>query len=378
MTQRERILAVYEGRRPDVVPFMLDLSHWFYHRTGRPWDLTQSYERPESELIAYHRAHRVGFYVPNLATQYGVAYGEGVLSSVRKESREGRPEIVWRLETRSGSIERRRVWEPGSYSWAISSWGVRDERGLAVLAEALGSRSYEPLWDRFSAWRDEVGENGVVYALTGYSGMGHLLNYWMGVEGALLATADWPAAVRETVETINRNNLRLIDLLAASPAEVVCMGDNFSSDIQPPHFFESWSASYYREAVRRLHAAGKKVAVHVDGRLRGALAMIGSTGADCCDAVTPGHADSAGRGDLSPAACRAEAGPELILSGGVAPELWLPGSPVGRFRQAVLEWLDTRGSSARLIAAAGDQVPPGAEEGRISLMRDLVEEHGRF
>ena len=32
MTLRERILAVYRGETPDVVPYMLDLSHWFYHK----------------------------------------------------------------------------------------------------------------------------------------------------------------------------------------------------------------------------------------------------------------------------------------------------------------------------------------------------------
>ena len=31
-----------------------------------------------------------------------------------------------------------------------------------------------------------------------------------------------------------------------------------------------------------------------------------------------------------------------------------------------------------LIAAAGDQVPPGAVEHRIEMMRDLVETHGRY
>jgi len=35
-------------------------------------------------------------------------------------------------------------------------------------------------------------------------------------------------------------------------------------------------------------------------------------------------------------------------------------------------------TSPRLIAGAGDQVPPGADERRIGLMRDLVEEHGRL
>ena len=52
MTQRERILAVYRGRTPDVVPFMLDLSHWFYHKNRKPWDLSRPYERPEDDLIA--------------------------------------------------------------------------------------------------------------------------------------------------------------------------------------------------------------------------------------------------------------------------------------------------------------------------------------
>jgi hypothetical protein len=31
-----------------------------------------------------------------------------------------------------------------------------------------------------------------------------------------------------------------------------------------------------------------------------------------------------------------------------------------------------------MIANAGDQVPPGADEDRIEIMRDMVEEFGRF
>ena len=32
MNLRERILDVYRGENPDQIPFMLDLSHWFYHQ----------------------------------------------------------------------------------------------------------------------------------------------------------------------------------------------------------------------------------------------------------------------------------------------------------------------------------------------------------
>ncbi len=138
MTHRERILAVYRGETPDVVPYMLDLSHWFYHKNRLPWDLTTVYEKPETALIDYHKRAGVGFYMPNLASFYSAEYGADVRSSVSRGERNGAPEITWRLETPLGAIERRRVWEDASYSWAISSWGIQDEKGLRILARRSG------------------------------------------------------------------------------------------------------------------------------------------------------------------------------------------------------------------------------------------------
>ena len=373
MTLRDRILAVFQGRTPDVVPYMLDLSHWFYHRERMPWDLSRAYVEPERELIDYHRRVGAGFYVANNAAFYSAAYPKDVVAHTRREMRDGVPEITWRIETPVGVIERRRRWEEQTYAWGISRWGIRTPDDLRVLASALDRRTYTPHWERLRAWQDCVGDLGVVYVSPGYSAMGMLLNYWMGVEQTLFAAVDFPGVLRETVDRINANLLDLVDLLATAPAEVVMMGDNFSSDVQPPRFFAEWSRAFYVEAARRLHAAGKRVVVHIDGRLRGALAMIRDAGADGADAVTPTP-----MGDLTPAECRAEAGPDFILSGGVSPELWLPEAPIDRFRRAVLDWLDLRRAGPRLIAAAGDQVPPGADESRIHLMRDLVEEHGRI
>src|SRR5438477_8295230 len=101
--------------------------------------------------------------------------------------------------------------------------------------------------------------------------------------------------------------------------------------------------------------------------------MIRETGADCGDAVTPQP-----MGDLSPAECREEAGSQFILSGGVSPNLWLSEVDTETFKKAVLAWLELKKNGARLIANAGDQVPPNAVEERIEIMRDLVEKHGRF
>ncbi len=371
MTPKQRIEVVYRGEIPDQVPYMLDLSHWFYHKHRMPWDLSQSYDVPERELIDYHRWAGVGFYMPNLGSFYAADHAEDVGVSVIK-SPDGRS-ITWRFDTPLGSIQRTRVWEEATYAWAVKQWGIKTEKDLRVLGYALASRSYRPLWDRYQAWIDAVGEMGVVYVGLGYSAMGHLLNYWLGVEGAMYAAVDWHDTMRHVVDQINENQLALVDLLVESPVQFVVMGDNFSSDIQPPHFFDHWSRSYYEEVIRRLHAAGKFVAAHIDGKLRGALKMIREAGADCADAVTP-----VPMGDLTPEQCRQEAGPNFILSGGVAPNLWLPEADLEGFKQAVLRWLDLRKQSPRLIANAGDQVPPHAEENRIHIMRDLVSKHGTY
>jgi hypothetical protein len=368
---RDRILSVYRGERPDVVPFMLDLSHWFYHKRHLPWDLSRAYAAPETELIDYHKKMGVGFYMPNLASFFDVGYAPDVLVETGSHAIDGSPAITWRYTTPIGSIERTRIWHEQTYSWAIAGWSAKSELDIRVLQYALGRRTFAPKWENYIAWRECVGDMGVVYLPFGYSAMGQLINLWMGVEGVTYATADCPAAVREFVDVVNAGNLDCVRMLAESPAEVVILGDNFSSDTQPPRFFAEWSRAFYAEAVRILHSAGKYAAVHIDGRLRGALRMIRDTGADCADAVTPTP-----MGDLTPEQCRAEAGISFILSGGVSPDLWLPSASEEAFRAAVLRWLDLRKTSPRLIANAGDQVPPGAVEDRIKIMRDLVERAG--
>ncbi|MFH0964106.1 MAG: uroporphyrinogen decarboxylase family protein, partial [Planctomycetota bacterium] len=350
-----------------------DLSHWFYHRNRLPWDLSRSFDEPEHALIDFHKKVGAGFYIPNLASFFSVRHRPDVSCEVEKEVRNGTPQITWRFRTPLGDIERARIWQEETYSWGILEWGIKTPREIEILGYAMSDRVFTPCWGRYRAWVDAVGDDGIVYLPLGYSGMGHLLIYWMGIEGAVYAATDWPDVVARIVDQINESVLALVDLVAHSPAEVVLMGDNFSGDVQPPSFFNRWSRSFYVEAIRRLHAAGKCVAVHIDGRLRGALSMIRETGADCADAVTPKP-----MGDLTAAECRAEAGPDFILSGGVSPDLWLPQAPLENFRKAVLAWLELVATSPRLIANAGDQVPPGAQEQRIHLMRDLVEKYGTY
>ena len=381
MTERERILAVYNGETPDRVPFMLDLSHYYYHRFRKDWDLCYGYAEPERDLIDFNRKMGAGFYIANQAVFFRTTYDDDVRSVTTRELEDGAPVITWRYETPVGSIERKRVWMPGSYSWAIKKWGVKDEKDLEVLKYAMSRRHFTALPENYRAWADYTGDDGVVYLSPGYSAMGYLLHYWMGVEETMYGTVDFEEEMEDCINAINEKNLELVEMLASEyDAPVLVLGDNFSSEVQPPSFFAHWSRDFYERACRIAHSYGKKVAVHIDGCLKSAITMIREAGADAIDAVTPG---SVGRMTL--AECRAEAdlgptalGQNLILSGGIPNELWYSFSAMEKFEEAVKNWLSLKEKTSALISAAGDQVPPGAEETRILRMKELIEEYGRY
>lgn len=374
MTPRERILAVYNGEVPDRVPYMLDLSHYYLHKYNLPWDLCNGYPKPDTGLMDFTKKMGAAFYCPQQTHFWDVALGEDVKSTAQTRVVDGVPEIVWRFETPIGSIERIRVWEQGSYSWAIKKWGVTDEKDLAVLAYAMSSRRYRAIPQNYKDWADYIGEDGLVYLNSGYSAMGYLLNYWMGVENTVYASYDFEEELDDCVRRINDNNLQQIEMMASQfDAPVIIMGDNFSSDVQSPNFFARWSKDYYAKAYEIIHSYGKKVAVHVDGKLKGAIKMMKEIGVDCIDAVTPGSV-----GGCTPMQAREEAGHDLILSGGIPNELWYDYSELSDFEKAVTDWLALKEVSPALIIAAGDQVPPGAEESRILRLGELVAEYGNY
>jgi len=101
--------------------------------------------------------------------------------------------------------------------------------------------------------------------------------------------------LREVVDSVNRNLLHAWMFSARARAEVIVLGDNFSSSVQPPRFFREWSAGFYAEAFRRNLRRRQSSAVHVDGLLKGLLSEFSRLGCDAIDAVTP-----APMGDLTP------------------------------------------------------------------------------
>ncbi|MAE63277.1 MAG: hypothetical protein CMJ18_03310 [Phycisphaeraceae bacterium] len=369
MTPRQRVQAVYEGRTPDRVPLMLDLSHWYKKNHDVFFDLT-GFKEVEQDLVDLHRKVGAVVYIET-GSHFDIYYEDESVTS--KAWTDDHGVFHQELTTPLGTVREERVFSTKSYSYNIRKRMIENIRDMAVIAYAMTSRRCRPRYERYRAWQQAAGELGFIYSALGYSGFGFLISRYMGVENTIMAVYDHPDEVRQFVDTVNESNLRVLDEIRDEPFDVLLVGDNHDSNVQTEELFNRYTREYYSDLVRAMHDRGKYVAAHVDGEMRGFLSRLSGCGVDCIDACTPAPMFS-----LTAQQAREEAGPDLILSGGIPATVFGNHGTDEEFVETVKRWLDIRHHSPRLILAAGDQVPTDAPFHRIAMLSQLIDEYGRY
>lgn len=366
MTERERFLKVLNGETPDRVPLFLDLGHWYRMESGQKWNLF-TISNCTKEIADLHREVGAGWYV-EVGALHEEYYDENV---ERTRVMEG-DDVIESFRTPVGSIFMKRHWNPVSSSWNITKRMVENVEDLKVLTYAMEHKHFRAKYENWEHIEEIGGDVGLGFPSMPYTGLGSIVSYYSNPDTAIFLSYDEPEAFEEYIEAVNGRLPGLMDILAAGPAPHFLFSDNLSSDIQSPSMFRKYSFETYRAIADHLHAGGKTVSAHIDGRMNKLLPLMAEAGIDVADACTP-----APTGDLTPMEIRAQAG-KMVIMGGISPTMWLPHTPEKEFVAHVREWLDTRKVSPRLVQSAGDQVPPGTKLQRIKLLREIVEDYGRY
>jgi hypothetical protein len=367
MTERERLIKVLKRETPDRVPWFADLGHWFRAESGQPWNLFKV-SNCTKEITDLHREVGAGWYV-EVGSLHEEYYDDGV---VREKEIIG-DRAVERFLTPVGEIYMERRWSPVSFSWDITKLMVENANDLKILLYAVERKKFLSRYENWEMIENIGGDVGLGFPSLGYTGLGSLMSYYMGVQNTIYALYETPEKMERYINTFNTKHLELVDLYCKSPAPHLIFTDNLSGDVQPPDIFRKYSFNHYKAIADHLHRAGKTVSTHIDGMLDGIIGIIAETGIDVADACTPEPT-----GDLTPLEIRKQAGNNMILMGGISPVMWLPTASEKEFVAHVREWLDLRKINSLLVQSAGDQVPPGTEFRRIKLVSEIVEEYGRF
>jgi hypothetical protein len=364
LNPRERVLAVLNGQKPDLVPWYGDLSYWIssLEIAGK---LPAQYEG--NGIYQLHRDLGVGFYLqgyfPFITKTEGVSIRHEESGGIRKTT----------VETPVGSIYE--VWKylPTSYTWGPQEHFVKGVEDLKVIRYWYEHSTYEPNYSLAAERYKWVGDNGLVLCYLPRSPLMQMVAELAGIEATTYALMDDEDEFGETMELLYRKADEAAQLALESPAECLMIPENLSSEVVGKNLFNSFMKPYEEKWNRKIREAGKYSFVHMDGTMKGLITETAATGFRVLEALTPSPVGDIAVGDI-----HRWVGEETIIWGGLPGVYFTDLVSDREFDEFTIGVLEVMKNNPRYVLGVGDQVPPGARWERIQRVSQLVEQYGRI
>ena len=287
MTPRQRILAVLHGERPDRVPFTCKVPQ-------PPRGEVERQLRNEG-LAIVAEGELLGIDVEGLAT--GSARRPNV-EVVRRESLDhGRLFIRETLRTPIGEVHQ--TWRAGGAygTKRLFEYPIKQPQDYQVVEYIIGDEVYHPTYDnvddsrrpdKFVARAEIVGEDGFVFG--GWMAPSPLMvMLWclLGIEQFAIDIRERPKLFSSLYEVLFERQREQYRLAANSPALVLHMAENMTSEMIGPQLFRDYCLPCYNEFGSCLHAQGKLLAVHMDGRMKAIAEAVADSQIDIIEGFSP-------------------------------------------------------------------------------------------
>jgi uroporphyrinogen-III decarboxylase len=366
MTNRERILTILSGKQPDQVPWFGDLDYWansLIKRGLKPGDFILS-----DEYMDWHRELGVGFYLQGYFPYKQILTGCDVTDWY-----EGNRHYK-EIKTPVGSV--RECWEyiPTSFSDGPVEHFMKSEEDIPVMKHIYENTRFEPDYDQAYLRKRQVGEQGVVLCYLPKSPFMHLLALEAGVMAVTMAALSAPDAFKDLLDTMKKAFDQAAQISVNSPAEVLMIPENLSSEMVGPELFNLYMYDYQKEWTAKIRAAGKHSFIHIDGTLAGLLKQEAAVGFSVLEALTPYPVGDMKWEDLESFAGDSKS----ILWGGIPGSYFTDCVDDAEFDRFVRHLLSVMTRKPRFVLGVADQVPPDGLERRVKRVSELVNEYGKY
>jgi len=371
MNLEERILAVFFGKEPDVMPWFADLTYWYRAKLYRN-EMPNKYLGERGRIRLYRDlgcgSHEELYNLPGKITYYNTK----CINSV-ETFRDGSIIREERYSTPVGSITAVRKFIPKSVSSPYVKYAVATRQDLKVLQYLYKNQEFKPdyslQYERLKNWKGI----GFVSSLPPRTPFQRLIVVWAGVVNTIKLMIREPEELEETIQVMSEADDPIYEAICESPAPGVYFGENITSEVISPRIFKKYHAPYYKKRAEQLHAAKKFIYVHIDGTLKGVLPLMASTGVDCAQSVTPAPV-----GDVSVKKLREIAGPKIILWGGLPGVYFSSLYPEKSLHHIALDVIKYHLEGHKFIMGVADQVPPDGDIKRVKMITDLVEKYATY
>jgi uroporphyrinogen-III decarboxylase len=196
-----------------------------------------------------------------------------------------------------------------------------------------------------------------------------LIEMAWGLENTYYMLQDHREEVEDIIAKLRASLRRYVEVVAASPAQVVIQYENTSSTLLSPDVFRRYCLPCLNEYADILTAAGKIFLVHMCGKLQAFLDDIRHGRFNGIIDIPPPPT-----GDL-PLDEAADGLPEKVVIGGIDPTTFIS-RDAGFVRAEVADLIERIKPRRGVLLGSADTVPRGTPSENFTLIRNLVETVG--
>jgi hypothetical protein len=369
MTNRERLLAILDGKPPDRIPWIPRLAIW-YEANRREGTLPDRYRG-----LTLREVERAAF--GGTAARDAVIYRielEGVEIRTR---RHGDLETITEYVTPVGTVSTRlrgtgRLRATGIQDAEVGFMLKRRE-DYPVVEYLVEHTRYTPAFEEYEAYERDVGDDGYPMVNCGDCPVHHWMRALVGYDQAYFHLNDYAPQVERLVALLaDKYRETVWKHMLDSPARLLMHGHHLSSQMTPPPIFERFILPYYRELAPRLRDRGKVLALHADNDTRHILSHIERAGFGMaeCFATHP-------MVETTLAEARAAWGDRVIVWGGVPSVILEEPFSDEQFEQYMDDLFRTVAPGRAFILGIADNAMPGTKIERVERIREMVRQRGK-
>ncbi len=364
MKERERILTLLAGGKPDQVPWFGDLAYWLPYAHQRR--IIDAKYRGDG-LYQLHEDLGLGFYLQGYEPFTGVAENTDV-----ERIQDGvYTTTVWK--TPVGSLRQVEQNLPQSYTTAIKEHMIKTLDDLKTYVYICEHTRYQSNYAEAQKRARLVGDNGTVLCYLPKSPYMDLVALKAGIVAVTDMVCDEPEAFEELLDRLEVCADKAAQIALESPAEFLMIPENISSEVVGKGPYHSYMERYEKKWFERIKARGKVSFVHMDGTMRGLLREVSEAGARVMEALTP-----APTGDIEIEGLHNWVADHTVIWGGIPGAYFTDKVSDAQFDKYVKRVLDTWATQPRYVLGVADQVPPYSRPERIARVRSLVDRYGAY
>jgi len=356
------LLDMLNGKPAGRIVWTADISYWISGmkcagKADPAWDTEEGYLKLCRELGILPYYWYSNFWL-----------GEPVYENVEIHSgRQGRTQFrTWK--TPVGELREESAFMEESCSEAITRHPVQTKEDLEILLYILKNRTLKPAnldihRDRMKLWAKYDGLPAIALPR---SPLPAFLYEWAGLQEAVYLLLDYPDLVDEILNLMELQEQPILDAVCKVAPPLVHFADNLSSE-NLSGLFDEHMADRYRRRLERLHNAGVRCAVHLDGTIRGLLPKVADVGLDAVESLTPSPVGDVAVEELRNLAANAR----VILWGGVPGALFAPPFTWPDIQKHVEKLIDCLWGTPFVVGVA-DQVPPNGDIEYVKKISSLL------